>query len=495
MAEPGARITVGDVTMRSGSKDSLFRAPLERALNHAVAYLDEVKDGRAAASLTREELRARIERPLPDRGSDPVAIIDEMVADASGGLHGVAGGRFFGWVMGSSMPSAIAADWLATAWDQNAALFACSPSAAIYEEVVGRWLKELLDLPRASSFALVTGCQAAHLTCLAAARHHLLQKREWDVEARGLAGAPRIRMITSTERHGSVTRALKLLGLGTECVMALPSDATARLRPGDLERALQEHMGEPVIVLLQAGDVNTGAFDSFTEIVSLAHRHDAWVHVDGAFGLWVKASPALSHLAEGVEGADSWSTDGHKWLNLPFDSGFAFVAHPASHQAALSHRASYLDYDADARDAMDWNPEWSRRARAFAAYAAMRELGREGIADLIDRTCRHAASIVDGIGALDGAQVIHRPVINQGLVRFSGRTPGAGEEDHDRMTDAVIESILRGGDAHFTGTTWRGRRCMRVSVCSWRTDTADVARAIDGVGRALEELRGRQPVS
>lgn len=466
--------------------ETRYRQALQRAFDLSIAYLKEVKEGRASTVRSCEELRSGFDRPMPVDGEDSGSIVSKIAEAAAGGLTGSAGGRFFGWVIGGSLPSALAADWLAGAWDQNAALYACSPASAIVEEVAGRWIKELLELPSGASFAFVTGCQMAHVTCLAAARHAVLETAGWDVEERGLAGAPAIRIITSSEYHGSIIRALKLLGLGTGSILALPADGEGRLTRDALERALRERPDEPTIVLLQAGDVNTGIFDPFTDLVPLARRHGAWVHVDGAFGLWARTSPSCRHLLDGVEGADSWTTDGHKWLNVPYDCGIAVVARPEAHRASMSLRGeSYLDYAAKARDQMDWNPEFSRRARGFAVYAALCELGRSGLADLIDRTCRHARSLVAGIGALAGAEVVRAPVINQGLVRFLDPAAGADGAAHDHRTDAVMDEVLRSGEAFFTGTTWRGRRCMRVSVSSWRTGEDDVARAIRAVGAAV----------
>ena len=286
----------------------------------------------------------------------------------------------------------------------------------------------------------------AHITAsLAAARHALLDRSGWNVEERRLNGAPPIRILSSDQRHGTFERAVRLLGLGTAKIEYLAAGSDGGLPPDALAEALAKN-DLPAIVLLQAGEINTGAYDRFADLIPIARRHDAWVHVDGAFGLWAAASPRFRHLTEGVELADSWATDGHKWLNVPHDSGYAFVAHPEPHRASMSHRAAYLTHAETARDELDWNPDWSRRARGFATYAALRELGRNGVAAMIERCCDHAREIVDGIGRLPGAEVLWRPAINQGLVRFTD----------DRRTDEAIAAIARTGEAFFTGTTWRG---------------------------------------
>ncbi len=294
----------------------------------------------ATASLA--ELRRRFARPLSDEGAAPLAVIEELARDTAGGLIGNAGGRFYGWVIGAGLPSALAADWLTATWDQNAGLYACSPAAAVVEEVCGAWLKDVLGLPTSASFALVTGCQLAHVTCLAAARHAVLARKGWDVNRDGLAGAPSVRILTSSEVHGTTTRAAKLLGIGTANMVVLPSDASLQLTPEALREALAHEVDRPTIVVLQAGDVNCGVFDPFPELIALAHEAGAWVHIDGAMGLWCNAVPELRHLLAGAERADSWATDGHKWLNVPYDCGYAFVAHPEHHRAAMEHRASYL---------------------------------------------------------------------------------------------------------------------------------------------------------
>jgi len=464
-----------------------FNETLRTAFDAALSYLSGLDRSPVAATADLRTIRQQMERPLADEAVPPEQVVAELVTAVEGGIVGSAGGRFFGWAIGGALPSAIAADWLTSTWDQNAALYACAPAAAVAEEVAGRWLKELLGLPAQASFALVSGCQMAHVTCLAAARHALLARHGWDVERQGLFCAPPIRVLANGQMHGSIPRALRLLGFGSAQVVPLPTDESGRVAPDALEQELQRDPGSPAIVVLQAGDINTGACDPFEALIPIARRYRAWVHVDGAFGLWAAASPAYAHMVKGVEAADSWATDGHKWLNVPFDCGYAFVAHPEAHQAAMSHRASYLTFDADARDQIDWNPEWSRRARGFPTYAALRQLGRRGVAALVERCCTHARSLVTRIGELPGVRVLCEPSINQGLLQFLSMEPGAGEPDHARRTDEVIAAIQATGEAFFTGSDWRGHRAMRVSVCNWRTSASDVDRAVAAVARVLRD--------
>jgi glutamate/tyrosine decarboxylase-like PLP-dependent enzyme len=471
------------------SERSPFRPALERALHHALSHLGNLEDGPVAATATLETLRSRLAKPLNRAPIPAERVIDELVADTEGGIVGSAGGRFFGWVIGGAVPASLGADWLTSTWDQNAASFACAPAEAVVEEVCGEWLKDLLGLPSHASFALTSGCQTAHLTALAAARHALLERRGWQVERDGLFGAPRIRILSSDQFHGSVTQAVRLLGMGTACVQALPSNRMGQLETATLDEALRAEPDMPTIVLLQAGDLNIGAYDSFSELIPLAHRHGAWVHVDGAFGLWANASERYRSLLAGVEHADSWATDGHKWLNVPYDSGFAFVAHADAHRAAMSHYASYVSYNEAVREPKDWTPVWSRRGRGFAAYAALREFGREGVAALVERCCEAAHALAVGIAAQPGVELVWAPRINQGLVRFLDPRPDATENDHDAWTDAVTEAVLRTGEALFSNTTWRGKRCMRISVCNWQTDASAVARAIAAVTETVQTLR------
>jgi len=462
-----------------------FQAALDLAHSRAVAHLENLDETTVAATTDLQTLRSRIGKELGRAGIPPDQVVADLLEDVRGGLLGSAGGRFFGWVIGGVLPAALGADWLTSAWQQNAAMYACSPAASVVEETVGGWLKDVLRLPPTASLALVSGCQMAHVTCLAAARHALLRRRGWDVETEGLSGSPRIRILSSTEWHGSFERAARLIGFGKSCIKSLPVDSNGRLDANALRKEMQIDPSAPTIVLLQAGDINIGAYDSFEELIPIAHEFGAWVHIDGAFGLWAAVSERLRHLVAGVEQADSWATDGHKWLNVPFDCGFAFVADAEAHRDSLSIRAAYLTHATEARDQVEWNPEWSRRSRCFPAYAAMRQLGRDGLEDLVERCCRHAKAIVLGIGALDGAEVVWEPVINQGLVRFLDQRPEASDTDHDRRTDEVIADILSSGEAFFGGTTWRGRRAMRVSVCNWRTSDADVKRVIEAVKKIL----------
>lgn len=467
------------------SPSSSAKLVLEAALSKALRHLDNLDTNSVAATTTVATLRSQLDKELGEEGMAPEQVVNELVRDVEGGILGSAGGRFFGWVIGGALPAALAADWLTSTWDQNAALYACAPAAAIVEEVAGRWLKDLLRLPLQASFALVSGCQMAHATCLATARHEVLARKNWDVEKQGLYGAPPIRLLCNGQSHGSVERAVRLLGLGQNQIIDLDTDDISRVKAQSLELALQKEPDAPTIVLLQAGDISTGSFDDFETLIPLAHRYGAWVHIDGAFGLWAGASPRYRHLIKGVEQADSWATDGHKWLNVPFDCGYAFIAHPEAHRDTMSHRAVYLTHDAEARDQMDWNPEWSRRARGFPSYAALRQLGRRGVAQMIDGCCEHARNIVAGVGRLPGVKVVFEPIINQGLLRFLSPAHAATEADHDRRTDEVIAAVLAGGEAFFSPSTWHGQRVMRVSVCNWRTSDHDVERVVEAFSKVL----------
>ncbi len=464
----------------------VFAPSLERAFRHTLNHLGGLDQASVAATADLSTLRQRLKKLLQNEGIAPEQVIDELVRDVEGGILGSAGGRFFGWVIGGSLPSALAADWLTSAWDQNAGLYACAPAAGVIEEVAGAWLKEIFGLPAESSFAFVTGTQMAHATCLAAARNALLAGRGWNVEKQGLNGGPSIRVLCSSRRHGTLDRAVRFVGLGEENMVPLAVDDQDRILASSLKDALAENASHAIILALQAGDVNIGAFDHFVNLIPIAKKHGAWVHIDGAFGLWAAASPRYRELLKGVELADSWVTDGHKWLNVPYDSGYAFVKDSKAHFAALSHRAAYLTYNTDARDELDWNPEHSRRARGITTYAALRELGRNGLASLVERCCEHAHSLVQRIGDLRGAEVLWMPTLNQGLLRFPSQKPGATERDHDARTDEVMQRILESGEAFFSGTVWRGRHAMRVSVSNWMTSEADVDRVVRALGEILK---------
>jgi len=461
---------------------------IEGAYRHARRFLDGLGQRPVHATASIEDLRRELGGALDEDGRPAERVIDDLVAAVEPGLLASAGGRFFGWVIGGGLPAAVAADWLTAVWDQNAAAPACSPAAAVVEEISGDWLRTLLRLPSDASFGLVTGCQAAHVTALAAARHSLLARRGWDAERRGLFGAPPIRLMVSEGRHESLIRAARLLGLGTDAIETIACDGIGRIDHSALTAALTEPDDRPVLLCLQAGDLHTGAFDRFGPAIDAARTAGAWVHVDGAFGLWAAASRRFRHLLDGAAAADSWATDGHKWLNLPFDCGFVFVADPAAHSAALTQPTPYaIPVDA-VRNPMDFNPEWSRRARGFAVYAALRSLGCRGVEALVDRCCDHARTLVAGLGSVPGAEVLVAPIINQGLVRF--RADEADDSGHcDAFTDRVIDRLHSDGRAWFGGTTWRGRRAMRVSVCNWRTTDSDVATAVQAVSDAIATAR------
>ena len=459
-------------------------AVLMRAAEHALAWLDGMGDRPVATTASLEQMRVRLARPLANEGVPPTQVIDELVADTADGILGSQSGRFFSWVIGGSFSSAMAADWLTTVWDQNAGIHACAPAASVVEEVVANWLKELFRLPADCSVGFVTGTQMAHVTCLAAARNALLRDRGWNVERRGLAGSQPIRILVNAERHISVDRAVRLLGLGADSLVALPVNDAGQVTTAALVHKLKETF-DPTIVVLQAGELNRATFDNFADLAPVARAAGAWTHVDGAFGLWARTSLHHSHLVDGMELCDSWTTDAHKYLNVPYDSGIAFVRDAVAHRAAMTVSTSYLPLGGSARDQLDWNPEFSRRARGFAIYAALRELGRSGVADIVERTCRHAQALISGIGALPGAQVVTKSQLNQGLIRFRLLKSDATEADHDHRTNEVIAAINGSGVAFFGGVTVKGHRCMRISVCNWRTNDSDVVMTIEAVRAAL----------
>jgi glutamate/tyrosine decarboxylase-like PLP-dependent enzyme len=410
---------------------------------------------------------------LRARPTAPDDVLDELVAAAEGGLVASAGPRYFGFVIGGALPAATAADILASGWDQNAFNAVLSPAATVAEEVAGAWLKDLLGIPATASVGFVTGAQEANTVALAAARHQVLGEAGWDVEGDGLHGAPRVRVVVGAERHATIDRSVRLLGLGTGAVEPVAVDGNGAIDLVDLGRVLASGQAGPTIVSLQAGNVNTGASDDLRGACDLAHRHGAWVHVDGAFGLWAAASPSLRHLVDGVELADSWGCDGHKWLNVPYDSGFVFCSRPDVHAAAVSYTAAYLvGSTGAAAGSSDFTLESSRRARGFAVWAALRQLGRDGVADLVERNCRLARRFAESLTA-GGAEVANDVVLNQVLVGFGD----------DARTDRVIDAVQRDGTCWLGGTTWGGRRLMRISVSSWSTTEADVDRSVEAILR------------
>ena len=454
---------------------------LLRAAELGAEHIEELCSARVAPTASHQELTDRLGGALPASGADSAEVLSELVRAVDGGLVLSGSPRFFGWVIGGSTPATVAADWLTSAWDQNAAAYACSPAAAVVEEVCGGWLKEILGLPATCSYAFVTGCQAAHMTCLAAARHRLLGDRDWDVETRGLSGAPPMRVLTGEHHHETLLRALRFLGMGSNAIEHVPLGDDGAIDTHELASALGAEPDRPTVVALQAGDLNAGTFDAFGEASDIAHAHGAWVHVDGAFGLWAITSPEHRHLLDGIDRADSWATDGHKWLNVPYDSGYAFVADPEAHAGALSMEAAYMiPANGSGREEHHWNPEWSRRARAIPTYVALRTLGQEGIGEIVARCCRLANRLVCEIGALRGAEVVATPIINQGLVRFL-----AADGDHDRRTEDVMARLRDEGTAWYGGTTWRGNRVMRISVCNWQTSDSDVDLTVDAVRNVI----------
>ena len=468
---------------------------------------------------TLQQLRAALGGPLPADPIDPTDVIDALARAAEPGLVTTSGPRYFGFVTGGALPATVAAEWLTAVWDQPASLYVLSPAAAVVEEVAAAWLIDLLGLPSGCSVGFVTGCHMANFTALAAARHELLRREGWDVEVDGFQGAPPIRVIVGDEVHVSVVGALRMLGIGSRQLVRVAVDDQGRMRPdalaaaltdvahdstvahdfppplvsetGELRRGSPKPLGEggsraipPTIVCAQAGNVNSGAFDPLDAIAEITSRHRAWLHVDGAFGLWAAASPTLKHHVRGIERADSCATDAHKWLNVPYDSGLVFVAHPAAHRAAMSLSAAYLVRSPeDPRESMDWVPESSRRARGFAVYAALRSLGRSGVADLVERCCRLAQRFAERLRQEPSIRILNAVVLNQVLVRV---VPASG--DADLATREALRIVQEERICWLGGSRWHDLDAMRISVSNWSTTEEDIDRSADSIIRAARAV-------
>lgn len=413
---------------------------------------------------------------LPETPSDAVAVIDLLCRVVEPALVASVGPRYFGFVIGGASDAATAADMLSVGWDQNGFNAFTSPAAAIVEDVVGGWLKQLLQLPRDASFGFVPGGQVANTVAIAAARHHVLEAVGWDVEELGLVGSPPIRVVANAEHHVTIDRALRFLGLGTANVESVATDAQGAIQVAELERVLARRAPGPTIVCVQAGNVNSGACDDLATAGAIAHAHGAWVHVDGAFGLWAAANPATRSLVDGIERLDSWALDGHKWLNVPYDSGYVFCAHPRAHAAAMAHSAAYLTGQGEGglRSPGDFVMESSRRARGFATWAALCELGSRGVADLVERCCALARRFAVKLNEIDGITVMNDVVLNQVLVSFGD----------DRRTDLVVDRVQQSGECWMGATTWHGQRLMRISVSNWSTTEGDVDRSVTAIHNA-----------
>ena len=461
-------------------------AILRTAAEAAIRYREGVGDRPQRPLVDFATARRTFDQPLPAGGAAPEAVLAELVRLAEPGLNATTGPRFFGWVIGGSHPVGVAADWLTGAWGQNAGNHQASPAAAAAEAVAAAWMLELLDLPPSCSVGFVTGATVANMVSLAAARGEVLRRAGWDVEAQGLFGAPPITVLIGDDAHSTVFAALQMLGMGHQRVVRVATDAQGRIEADDFARKAAGVTG-PCIAVLQAGQLNTGAFDPFAELVPAARAAGAWIHVDGAFGLWARACPTRRHLAQGVELADSWATDGHKWLQTPYDTGYAIVRDAEAHRRAMTIAASYLPATAAGeRDPSHYVPELSRRARGFPTWVMLRHLGADGIAGLVEGNCRTAALMADRLRAEPGIAVLNEVVLNQVVVRFGA---GRDDADGDRLTERTIARIQQDGVLFAGGARWKGRQAMRLSVSSWATDDAQGLRAVEGIVAAWRAVR------
>jgi len=463
-------------------RQSDWKSVLDVVAPAALEHLDSLPQRRVYPLGDHAEIRAALDHGLRDDSIDPAQVVADLVRDLGPYVVAHSSGRFFGFVIGGLHPASWGAELLVSTWDQNAGLFPVTPGVAVAEELAAEWLLDVLRLPRESSVGFVTGGQMANFTCLAAARDHVLREAGWDVEAEGLHGAPRITVVVKESVHSTIPRALRFLGLGERSAVSVQCGDQDEMQPAALEQVLSSVTG-PTIICVEACNINTGSFDDFTAVADIADAHRAagnptWVHVDGAIMLLAAASPAMAIHMHGLDRLDSWSVDGHKLLNVAYDCGIAICRHAAAHRAAMSVQASYLEQGTGARDPMDWNPEFSRRARGVGVYATLRSLGRQGVADLVDRTVRLAQKFAEMLAESGRAEIVNNVVSNQVLVRWS-----APDGDTARVTDAVMAGVRSEGTAFLSGTTYRGERLMRISVSDWATDDDDVERVVEALLR------------
>ena len=457
-----------------------LRELLQTALTRAIDFRSSLAGRVQRPFKTYDEMRGAFDGPLPEYGEPGQEVISRLADIAQSGLSVMAGPRFFGWVIGATHPVGVAADWLTSAWGQNTGSHLATPAAATVEEAAAKWLLELFDLPRHCSVGFVTGATAAGFVCLAAARHRVLEQVGWDVEGQGLFGAPPIHVLLGDDAHTTIFAALKFLGLGFERVHRIATDEAGRILPDAFERKLAEVDG-PVIAIAQAGQINTGAFDPSAKLAAMTHERGGWLHVDCAFGLWARACPDRAHLAVGLDEADSWSVDGHKWLQTPHDSGYAIVRYPEAHSRAMTAEASYLpQLEADHRNPSHFVPELSRRARGFTTWAMIRHLGRAGLADMVSRHCRIARNMAARLAAQPGIEILNEIELNQVILRFG---------DSDELTKAVIERVQQDGTCFVGGARWRDRWVMRISVISWPTTDLDGDMSADAIAKAWGDVR------
>ena len=474
----------------SSPSDATMRSCLHSVANLAADFLESLSTRHVGGAVTPEEMIRELDRPLPEHSTPAEQVIRDLVNDVKGGLVASAGPRYFGFVVGGATPASLMADWLTSAWDQNAQVYTTSPAAAAAEVIAARWIVELLGLPAQSSVGFVTGCQMANFTALASARNAVLERAGWDLDSRGLFGAKPITVFMSECGHATVRSALHMMGVGSAQIREIPSDSQGRMHLRTLEAEIRRASGQPMILSVQAGNVNSGAFESIEAIADLVRAENAWLHVDGAFGLWAAVSPELRTHLRGMELADSWATDAHKWLNVPYDSGIVIVKNPAQHRSLKTNRCAYAGEESEGRrDGSSWAPENSRRARAFVVYAVLRELGRSGVQALVERCCMLARCFARGVTQIPGAQVLNDVVLNQVLVRLGSTTVNDG----DALHRAIAAKMQAEGRCWLGTITWYVHLALRISICNWMTTEDDIAQLLQSLKQAVHETTGGSP--